>query len=135
MAPQRGADGSESPSTSNASAWHHPLRPTLPLVRPGPPSQEELRKLIQTEVASRLAPYEHLLEEAKAVIAGKDVEIANLKAELEMVRAQQKLSEASAAEPASPTDLKPGTRTWRHLKWTSCSCERKPELQFLCAQA
>ena len=54
VAQQMGADGS--PSTSNA--WQHPLRPTPPLVRPSPPSQEELRKWIQTEVASRLAPYE-----------------------------------------------------------------------------
>jgi hypothetical protein len=114
VTPQRGADGS--PSTSNA--WQHPLRPTPPLARPSLPSQEELRKWIQKEVASRLAPYEHLLEEAKAVIAGKDVEIASLKAELEMVRAQMKSSAAPAAEPASPTDPKcqPGTRTWRHLQ-------------------
>ena len=114
VAPQRGAEGS--PSTSNA--WQHPLRPPPPPVRPSPPSQEELRKWIQTEVASRLAPYEQLLEEAKTVIAGKDVEIASLKAELEMVKAQKKLSAAPAAEPASPTDLKcqPGTRTWRHLQ-------------------
>ncbi len=54
------------------------------------------------------------------MIAGKDVEIASLKAELEMLKAQKKLSAAPspAAEPASPTDLKcqPGTRTWRHLQ-------------------
>jgi hypothetical protein len=114
VTPQRGADGA--PSTSNA--WQHPLRPTPPLARPSLPSPEELRRWIQKEVASRLAPYEHLLEEAKAVIAGKDVEIANLKAELEMVRAQQKLSEASAAEPASPTDpaCQPGVQDWRHLQ-------------------
>ena len=114
VAPQRGADGS--PSTSNA--WHHPLRPTPPLVRPSPFSQEELRKLIQTEVASRLAPYERLLEEAKTVIAGKDAEIASLKAELEKVKAQKKSSAAPAAEPASPTDPKcqPGTQDWRHLQ-------------------
>jgi hypothetical protein len=99
VAPQRGADGS--PSTSNA--WQHPLRPTPPLVRPSPPSQEELRKWIQTdsEVASRLAPrpYEKLLpvEEAKTVIAGKDVEIASLKAELEKVKAQKKSSAASSS--------------------------------------
>lgn len=114
VAPQRGADGS--PSTSNA--WQHPLRPPPPLVRPSPPSQEELRKWIQAEVASRLAPYERSLEEAKTVIAGKDVEIASLKAELEMVKAQTKSSATPAAEPASPTDLKcqPGTRDWRHLQ-------------------
>ena len=114
VAPQRGADGS--PSTSNA--WHHPLRPTPPLVRPSPFSQEELRKLIQTEVASRLAPYERLLEEAKTVIAGKDAEIASLKAELAKAKAQKKPSAAPAAEPASPTDPKcqPGPQEWRHLQ-------------------
>jgi hypothetical protein len=116
VAPQRGADGS--PSTSNA--WHHPLRPTPPLVRPSPSSQEELRKLIQTEVASRLAPYERLLEEAKTATAGKDAEIAGLKEELAKVKAQKKSSEAPAAEPASPTDPKcqPGTQdsSWRHLQ-------------------
>jgi hypothetical protein len=73
-----------------------------------------------TLVASRLAPYERLLEEAKTVIAGKDVEIASLKAELEkvMVKAQKKSSAAPAAEPASPTDPKcqPGMQDWRHLQ-------------------
>ena len=114
VAPQRGADGS--PSTSNA--WHHPLRPTPPLVRPSPFSQEELRKLIQTEVASRLAPFERLLEEAKTAIAGKDAEIASLKAELAKAKAQKKPSAAPAAEPASPTDPKcqPGPQEWRHLQ-------------------
>jgi hypothetical protein len=102
VAPQRGADGS--PSTSNA--WHHPLRPTQPLVRPSPSSQEELRKMIQVEVASRLAPYERLLEEAKTAIAGKDAEIASLKEELRKAKAQKKSSEAPADEPASPTDPK-----------------------------
>ena len=56
-APQRGADGS--PSTGNA--WQHPLRPTPPLVRPSPPSQEELRKWIQTEVARTCGGMAHLL--------------------------------------------------------------------------
>ena len=54
------------------------------------------------------------------MIAGKDVEIASLKAELEMMRAREKSSAAPAAEPASPTDptCQPGTprRTWRHLQ-------------------
>ena len=114
VAPQRGADGS--PSTSNA--WQHPLRPPPPLVRPSLPSQEQLRQWIQTEVASRLAPYERSLEEAKTVIAGKDVEIASLKAELEKVNAQKKSSAAPAADPASPTDPKcqPGVQDWRHLQ-------------------
>ena len=96
------------------------MRPTPPLVRPSPSSQEELRKLIQTEVASRLAPYERLLEEAKTATAGKDAEIAGLKEELAKVKAQKKSSEAPAAEPASPTDPKcqPGTQdsSWRHLQ-------------------
>ena len=35
-----------------------------------PPEELRTGKLIQTEVASRLAPYERLLEEAKTAIAG-----------------------------------------------------------------
>jgi hypothetical protein len=116
VAPQRGADGS--PSTGNGG--HHPLRPTSPLVRPSPSSQEELRKLIKTEVASRLVPYERLLEEAKTATAGKDAEMASLKGGLAKVKAQQESSAAPAAEPASPTDPKcqPGTHDWtrRHLQ-------------------
>ncbi len=54
------------------------------------------------------------------MIAGKDEEIASLKAELEMVKALKKSSTAPAAEPASPTDLKsrcqPGKRDWWHLQ-------------------
>ena len=74
--------------------------------------------MFPTLVASRLAPYERLLEEAKTVIAGKDVEIASLKAELEKVQAQKKSSAAPAADPASPTDPKcqPGVQDWRHLQ-------------------
>ncbi len=37
------------------------LRPTPPLVRPSPPSQEELRKWIQTEVARTCGGMAHLL--------------------------------------------------------------------------
>jgi hypothetical protein len=62
VAPQQGADGS--PSRGNARL--HPLRQTSPLMRPSPSSQEELRNLIQTEVALMLGPYRLLLEKAKA---------------------------------------------------------------------
>ena len=72
MAPQRGADG----SSSKGNAWEHPLPQA---VRQNTASQEELRKLIRTEVASLLAPYERLLEEARTASAGKDAEIASLR--------------------------------------------------------
>jgi hypothetical protein len=97
VAQVQGADGS--PSRGNARL--HPLRQTSPLVRPSPSSQEELRNLIQTEVALMLGPYKLLLEEAKTaaeqqsraaeeqqkevrkkMIAGKEAEIASLKKEL-----------------------------------------------------
>jgi hypothetical protein len=80
-------------------------------VRPSLPSQEQLRQWIQTEVASRLAPYERSLEEAKTVIAGKDVEIASLKAELEKVNAQKKSSAAPATGLQQPTRLRLQTRS------------------------
>ena len=75
-------------------------------VRPSTSSQEKLPNLIKTEVASLLAPYERLLEEAKTAIAGKDAEIASLKQELAAVKAQVKSSAAPAAEPMSPPDPK-----------------------------
>ena len=75
-------------------------------VRPSASSQEELRKLIKKEVASLLAPYERLLEEAKTAIAGKDAEIASLKQELAAVKAQTKSSAVPAAVPMSPPDPK-----------------------------
>ena len=97
-------------------------------MRPSLPSQEQLRQWIQTEVASRLAPYERSLEAAKTVIAGKDVEIASLKAELEMMKAQKKSSAAPAAEPALPTDPKcqPRVQDWRHLQHQLLQTAKKP---------
>ena len=87
-------------------------------MRPSASSQEELRKLIKTEVASLLAPYERLLEEAKTAIAGKDAEIASLKLELTAVKAQVKSSAVPAAEPMSPPDPKCqlGTHDLRHMQ-------------------
>ncbi len=79
--------------------------------------------MIQTEVASRLAPFERLLEEAKTAMAGKDAEIASLKEELRKLKAQKKSSEAPADEPASPADPKcqPGRRIGRTCNGNSDS--------------
>jgi hypothetical protein len=116
VAPQRGA--AEAPG--NGNAWLNPLRQTLPPVRPGPSSQEELRELIKTEVARA---YKLLREEAtiateqqKQMMAGKEAEIASLKTELEAVKKQIK-SSAAAVEPTSPTDTKcqTGSHDWRQL--------------------
>ena len=110
MAPQKGADG----SSSRGNAWEHPLPQT---VRPNIASQEELRKLVRTEVASLLTSYERRLEEAKTTIAGRDAEIASLKQELAAVKAQAKSSAVPAAEPMSPPDPtdQPGTHDWRKM--------------------
>ena len=68
-------------------------------VRPRTSSQEKLPNLIKTEVASLLAPYERLLEEAKAATAGKDTEIANLRVKKELAAAKARVK--SSAVPAA----------------------------------
>ena len=109
-APQRGADG----SSSKENPWRHPLPQT---VRPSTSSQEELRNLIKTEVASLLAPYERLLEEAKTTIAGRDAEIASLKQELAAVKAQAKSSAVSADElPPPDPRYQQGKQEWREMQ-------------------
>ena len=95
---QRGA----ADTLSSGNAWRNPLRRTSPTVCPSSSSPEELRELIRTEVASLLAPYERWLREAKTEIAGKDEEIASLKAELAQLKTQTKLSAVPAADLPSP---------------------------------
>ena len=110
MAPQRGADG----SSSKENPWRHPLPQT---VRPSTSSQEELRNLIKTEVASLLAPYERFLEEAKTTIAGRDAEIASLKQELAAVKAQAKSSAVPADElPPPDPRYQQGKQEWREMQ-------------------
>ena len=86
-------------------------------VRPSTSSQEELRNLIKTEVASLLAPYERFLEEAKTTIAGRDAEIASLKQELAAVKAQAKSSAVPADElPPPDPRYQQGKQEWREMQ-------------------
>ena len=99
-------------------------------------SQEELRNLIKTEVASLLAPsrYERLLEEAKTAIAGKDAtgsaEIASLKQELAAVpvKAQAKSSAVPAAVPMSPPVCRLQTRNASRGRTNGGRCNGNSEI-------